>query len=429
MQALKKKSSLKYSRDFCEKVINSIPDAISIIDVKNFRIIDVNQGFMDQLALKKKHIIGKHCYDVTHHLKKPCMPADKPCPLINSLMTGRQVLFEHVHCRADGRKVFVEVSASPIKNEKGEVTHVIHVARNIGSRKQLEEDMIKLKKAVDYSGEAIFLTDRKGIITFINPEFTRLYGWQTEEVVGKITPRILKSGKMKPLDYEAFWKKILSRQVARGEFVNKTKDGRFLNIDGSANPVIDNEGKIVGFLAIQRNITERKKAEARLDYLAYHDVLTGLLNRLLFNDHLGQALTRGYRYKKMVAVMLLDLDHFKNVNDSLGHTIGDLLLKSVANRLKGYVRRMDSVARLGGDEFGFVIPEITNVHGASAVAKKILSSFSKPFAVDGREIHITASIGISLYPANGENVEELVKNADIAMYRAKEAGRNNCKFY
>ena len=420
---------LKYPSEFRDSIINNIKDSVSIIDVRNFKIVSVNRAFLDELGLDENEVIGKSCYKVIHRKNSPCATTDHPCPLLTTLKTGQHAIFEHIHCHKNGKMINMEVSATPIKDEKGEISYVVHVARNITEHKRIEEELIKLKKAVETSGEAIFLTDREGIITYVNPEFTRLYGYSAEEVIGKTTPRILKSGTMQPRDYENFWKTILNKQIVRGEFVNKAKDGRVLNIDGSANPVFDNNGNIIGFLAIQRDISDRKKAEQHLDYLAYHDALTGLPNRSLFYDRLRQAVAQANRYKRIVAVMLLDLDKFKEINDTLGHNIGDLLLQAIAKRLTSYLRKVDTVSRFGGDEFAFIITEIIHVQGAERVTSKILASFFQPFTIDGHEISIGASLGVSLYPDHGDNVDELVKKADSAMYHAKDQGRNNFQFF
>ncbi len=422
-------TELEYKKEFGDSIINSIKDAVSIIDVHNFKIVSVNRAFLDELGLEENEVIGKPCYKVIHRKNSPCSAEDHPCPLLSTFKTDKHAVFEHIHCHRNGKMINMEVSASPLRDEKGEISYVIHVARNITEHKRTEEELIKLKKAVETSGEAIFLTDREGIITYINPEFTRLYGYGAEEIIGKTTPRILKSGTMKPRDYKNFWKTILNKQIVRGEFVNKAKDGRLLPIDGSANPIFDNNGIIIGFLAIQRDISDRKKVEQHLDYLAYHDSLTELPNRLLFNDRLSQAVAQANRYKRIVAVMLLDLDGFKEINDTLGHNSGDLLLQAVAKRLISYLRKVDTVSRFGGDEFAFIISEIISVQGAERVASKILASFSHPFMINGRELNIRASLGVSLYPDHGDNVEDLVKNADIALYHAKDQGRNNYQFF
>ena len=185
----------------------------------------------------------------------------------------------------------------------------------------------------------------------------------------------------------------------------------------------------VGMWAIVRDITERKKLEDAIKYQAYHDALTDLPNRTLFIDHLNLELAQSRRNRKMLATMFLDLDRFKIINDTLGHTTGDLLLREVAKRLKTCVRESDTVARIGGDEFNVLLADMAHAEHAATIAEKIISVFKEPFEIGGIELHVTTSIGISLYPGDGENAETLLKNADTAMYSAKEAGRNNYQFY
>jgi diguanylate cyclase (GGDEF)-like protein/PAS domain S-box-containing protein len=410
-------------------ILDSIHDSICVIEVKTKKIVAANRAFYRTLGYKKNEVIGRHCYEVTHRHKHVCSGPGDPCPLVRTVRAGLPSVFEHLHIRKNGRRIFMEVSASPIRDDKGRVQYVIHISRDITDRKTNESELRKFKTAVESSGEAIFLTDRDGVFTFVNPEFTRLYGFSPAEVLGKRTPRILKSGKMKKENYVKFWKRIIDRRVIKGEVINKTKDGRFLEIESTVSPVLDRQGDINGFLAIQRDITHRKQDEKRLNYLAYHDILTDLPNRLLFNDRFNQSLARASRYKTIFAVMLMDLDRFKEVNDRYGHRIGDQLLKMVAHRLQRKIRGTDTVARLWGDEFGIIVGDMRKEIEAGRIARKILSTVVLPYIIEGHELGITASIGISLYPEHGDDIESLLKNADQAMYRAKDKGRNKFEIF
>jgi len=180
---------------------------------------------------------------------------------------------------------------------------------------------------------------------------------------------------------------------------------------------------------ISKDITERKRTEQQLAFMATHDPLTGLPNRMLFNDRLTVALAYAQRNRQKLTVMLLDLDSFKQINDTLGHSVGDQLLRAVGDRLKGSLRKTDTVARMGGDEFLLLLPQIARAEDAATVAQHIMKTFQAPFSLEGRELCITASIGIAIYPDDGEDVDTLLRNADKAMYRAKQKGRNNYQRY
>jgi diguanylate cyclase (GGDEF)-like protein len=217
--------------------------------------------------------------------------------------------------------------------------------------------------------------------------------------------------------------------VRNEEYTLLREDGtRFIG-ELSAALISDAHGKPKAFVATTRDITKRKRAEEKLAYMATHDALTDLPNRMLFNDRLVLALAHAHRNRQKLAVMLLDLDHFKDVNDTLGHSVGDRLLQAVGERLTSLLRRSDTIARMGGDEFMLILPEVSRVEGTAKVAEKILEAFRKPFVFDGHALQITTSIGIAIYPNDGEDADTLVKNADIAMYRVKARGRDNYQRY
>jgi diguanylate cyclase (GGDEF)-like protein len=207
------------------------------------------------------------------------------------------------------------------------------------------------------------------------------------------------------------------------------KDGSPRVVEASVSLIRDAKGKKTGFRGVLRDITERKHAEEELQYTATHDDLTGLPNRTLFNDRLTLALTQAHRNNKKLGVMLLDLDYFKDVNDTMGHSMGDQLLRVVGNRLTELLRKGDTVARVGGDEFLLLLSEIGGIEDAHTIAQKVLEAFRKSFVFDDHEIMITTSIGIAIYPADGGDADTLTKHADVAMYRAKDKGRDNFQRY
>lgn len=275
---------------------------------------------------------------------------------------------------------------------------------------------------------AVFITDCGGHIKWVNNAFTRLSGYTAEEVYGK-TPRLFKSGKHDNPFYRQVWQTLLAGEVWRGEVVNRRKDGGLYTVSQTITPLLDTHGKVCHFVAIHEDITAKKEVEERIVYMANYDTLTNLPNRTMFLDHLELELAHAHRNKQMVAVMFLDLDRFKIINDTLGHTFGDQLLKAAAERLRGCVREGDTVSRLGGDEFTFIISDITNPQDVVLIAQKILNVMSRSFLVEGYEVHVTPSIGIALYPTDATDADSLIKKADTAMYHAKEQGRNTFKFY
>lgn len=293
---------------------------------------------------------------------------------------------------------------------------------------ELSKETYKLSHAVEHSPSSVIITDSKGNIEYVNPKFTQITGYILEEVVGK-NPSILKSGKTPPEEYKRLWKIITTGGEWRGEFCNKKKNGELYWESVSISSIKNSAGAITHFISVCEDITERKRADETIQQMAYYDTLTALPNRTLFNDRLTMELAHAHRNKQMLALLFLDLDRFKVVNDTLGHTMGDQLLKEVAERLKNCVREEDTIARMGGDEFTLILPGIVHVDDVTKVASKILESVKKPLMLDDYELNITISIGITIYPNDGEDAEILLRNADIAMYRAKEKGRDNYQYY
>lgn len=279
------------------------------------------------------------------------------------------------------------------------------------------------------SSEGIIITARDGRILQVNPAFTEVTGYRRDEVIGR-NPRIFASGRQDASFYRTLWHSVLTEGQWQGEIWNRRKNGEvypeWLSIFSIRAP----SGQIEYFVATFFDITERKRAEDKIIHQAYHDALTNLPNRVLFKDRLEQSLAFARRMQhKKVALLFIDLDRFKLVNDSLGHAAGDQLLQQVAQRLRDVGRQTDTLARLGGDEFTILLPDVDHVEEAMIVAEKVLAALKQPFVVGDRDIFISASIGISLYPDDGVDVEVLMKHADTAMYRVKKQGRNGFHLY
>ncbi|OHB95423.1 MAG: hypothetical protein A3I59_04865 [Planctomycetes bacterium RIFCSPLOWO2_02_FULL_50_16] len=298
----------------------------------------------------------------------------------------------------------------------------------ITERERREVELRKLSLVAEQSPATIVITDKEGNIEYVNHKFTELTGYSPEEVIGE-NPRILKSGKTPSEEYKRLWETITSGGIWRGELCNKKKNGELYWESVSISPIKDSKNIITHFIAIKEDITERKQAEERIRQLAYYDPLTGLPNRVLYNDRLSLALAHAQRTGEALAVLFIDLDRFKDINDTLGHSIGDQLLKAVAERLTDSLRKEDTATRQGGDEFTLLLPGMTQAEDAARVAQKILEAVRKPLTLGGHELNITTSIGIALYPTDGKDGETLLKNVDTAMYHAKELGRNNYQFF
>lgn len=276
--------------------------------------------------------------------------------------------------------------------------------------------------------EGIMVTDRHAKIERVNQAFTRLTGYTEDEVIGR-NPGLLSSGRQTPDFYKQLWHSLTTDGHWQGEIWNRRKTGELFLEYLTITSIRDSEGEISHYAAIFSDITQRRQAEERLGYLATHDVLTNLANRMLFEERLTHAIVHAKRLGRKVAVMYLDLDRFKLVNDTLGHNAGDEVLKMVAERIVANVRANDTVARMGGDEFALVLEEVDDVRDVGRVARKLLDEVGRAIDIVDRQIFVTPSIGISIYPDDGTEAEDLILLADQAMYGAKNRGRNVFQFF
>jgi diguanylate cyclase (GGDEF)-like protein/PAS domain S-box-containing protein len=285
-----------------------------------------------------------------------------------------------------------------------------------------------LAKAFECSNEAIMIADADNRIIEVNPAFVRMTGFRADEVIGR-NPRLLASGRTPHEIYEGMWQALASGSSWQGEIWDRRADGSVYPKWLTISVVTGADGRVENYIASFADITERKTAAEQIFHLAHHDALTGLVNRVALEAQLQSTLASARRDGLQTAVMLIDMDNFKQVNDSLGHHVGDLLLVEIAKRLRECVRASDVVARLGGDEFVVVVLDIDKAMSASAIASKIQRSLADSYFVGTHTLYSTPSIGISLFPSDGEDAETLIRNADSAMYHAKAHGRNNFKFF
>jgi diguanylate cyclase (GGDEF)-like protein/PAS domain S-box-containing protein len=274
---------------------------------------------------------------------------------------------------------------------------------------------------------AIYARDRNGLVTVWNEEAQRMFGWSAEEILGKLLPSVPEDGRA---ESENLRRRILSgERVVQAELRRQRRDGSALEISSTLSPLRNASGEIYGFLAIAVDITERKAAQQRIEFLAHHDALTRLPNRLLVQDRFQQAIAQAQRGLNQVALVFLDLDNFKSINDSLGHLVGDALLKEIAARLGECVRNTDTISRQGGDEFLILLCDLPDGDAIAPIVAKVQERLQQAFAIGENELFTSASIGVSVYPQDGENFDILLKKADLAMYKAKDAGRNACRFF
>jgi diguanylate cyclase (GGDEF)-like protein/PAS domain S-box-containing protein len=334
--------------------------------------------------------------------------------------------FETRHTRKDGSVIDVELStnATRINNRK----LVFAVSRDITERKRTENSLKLAAMVYQNSREAMMVTDSGGRLVAINPTFTRVTGYEIEEVVGT-KPPMLHGGEQPPEFYVALWTQLHKNGHWNGETVGRRKDGSLYPVWLSINAVYDGKGAIQSWVAQFSDITDKKDAEQLIWRQANFDHLTGLPNRRMFLDRLGEEIKKSKRSGAPMALLFLDLDHFKLVNDSLGHDMGDLLLRQAAERLRECVRESDTIARLGGDEFTLILTNLSDSDRVGAIAQKILWKLADPFTLGNEQAYVAGSIGITLYPADATDAEGLLKNADQAMYGSKKAGRGRYQYF
>jgi diguanylate cyclase (GGDEF)-like protein/PAS domain S-box-containing protein len=427
-------NKLREQGAYIELLLNSTAEAIYGVDTKGICTF-ANPACLHMLGYEREEdLVGQQIHKLIHHTYPDgrAYPMEE-CAIRLTTLEGQDCHNDHeVHWRSDGSSFPVEYWSHPIHKD-GNLIGAVVTFFDISERKRNEQALLRFRAALDSSVDAIYLIDTQQM-KFVDANRA---GW---EVVGYSRDELLQLG---PFDLAAeHSRKAMTHEIelllnapsgnAVIETVHHRKNGTSFPVEISLQTLSTQSGDGQNahlLVALARDITEHKQNEAELNRLAYYDILTGLPNRLLFNDRLHQAAVDAKRRGRFVALILLDIDRFKVVNDTMGHVAGDLLLQEMANRLKNSVREGDTIARLGGDEFALVFADIAEVQDVAQLAQNLLSRLSVPMEIDGREVFSSASIGITLYPADTDDVDTLVKFADSAMYHAKEQGRNNYQFY
>lgn len=316
-----------------------------------------------------------------------------------------------------------------VEKRTTELQAINHSLENeIKTRLKAEEQLHLSAEIIENSREGIIVTDAGGMIMSVNPAFTEITQFSSKEAVGK-NISILRSEKHNEAFFAQMWKSLKENGHWQGEIWNRRKNGDLYPQFTSMSAIVGTDGEVRQYTGLFQDITEAKKHQAEVNRKAYHDQLTGLPNRFMLQDRLSHAIAIKYRDGKKLALLFIDLDGFKEVNDNFGHDAGDALLKNVAGKLLNVMRSEDTVSRLGGDEFIILVEDVRDLENLKIVAQKAISSIREPFHFRGQEIIIGASMGISIFPSDGLDIESLIKKADLAMYDAKKNGKNNFRFY
>jgi len=409
------------SQNVLHVFIESAPAAIAMFDL-DMRYMVVSRRWLDEFQLTGRDIVGCTHYEVFPEL------SDEWKLIHRRAMAGETITAAaEPFPRSDGSVQWLRWEVRPWYHQTGSIGGVVQFTEDISNLRHAEDQLRVTSRIFDQAGEAIMIADPDSIIRSVNAAFCKITGYSAEEAIGQATT-LLKSGRQSAAFYQDMWQSLHSAGYWQGEIWNRRKSGEVYPQWLTINRVDDDQGKITHYIGVFSDITQLKESQQKIEFLATHDTLTGLPNRALFNDRLNFALLQMHRHQKRLALMFIDLDNFKSINDTLGHAYGDQLLQQVAIRLSSALRDVDTVARLGGDEFTAILTDCS-VETANHVALRVIEHLAAPYDLQGRSLYVSASAGVAFYPEDGGTASELTKSADAAMYRAKEQGRNRVEFF
>ncbi len=417
---------LEENHRFLDRISDNIGEGVIATD-KSGRIVFANREALRLIGWTRQDLLGRSLHETCHADGHGGRPATGDCPVPHALEAGRISRRDDVwFARRNGTVFPVALVDVPI-HEPGELGAVT-VFRDMTDTRERERDLRLAASVFDNSPYGITITDADAVILRVNRSFCEITGYSAAEVVGK-NPRVLKSGAQESTFYRDMWRTLHESGQWKGELRNRRKNGdifpEWLNIRAVRNE----QGEVTHYVGIFQDLSEHKEAQRRLEYLSNYDTLTALPNRVLFQDRLQRAIAHSHRSGRLLALIFLGLDRFQVINDSLGHAAGDALLQAVARRLEVQLREADTVSRIGGDQFAVLLEGMPSVTDVAAKARELLGAFEMPFVIDGHEVFCTISIGITLCPLDAGEPGALQRNADTALFRAKDMGRNNIQFY
>lgn len=406
-------------------ILNNIPMGIAFVDAER-RFIRINQKMEEVFGYSEQELLGESTYKIYADQEGWNFIGNIVYP---KLQKGETYHAEQLMRRKDGSSFWCRLlgrAVNPENMRQGALWNI----EDITAKRQTEEKLQLAAAVFETSSEAIFVTDaqKRNTIIMVNPAFTEITGYEAHEVLGK-HPSLLTSSAHYDDPVHDMHFSLHEKGKWQGELMNCRKDKTQYPIWISISAIKNSEGEVTQYVSIFSDISERKKAEAALQHRVYHDELTTLPNRSFFLKRLEEYIAVSQKNKTQLALFFVDLDRFKWVNDNFGHDVGNLLLVAVAQRLKQCIRSSDVVSRLSGDEFTLILPNLLHTSIVKVIAERVVDSLSAPFHLSGHVLSISASVGIAIYPQDGDDIQTLLKHADIAMYNAKGAGRNNYQFY
>jgi diguanylate cyclase (GGDEF)-like protein/PAS domain S-box-containing protein len=421
---------------FVNRILDTMEDLMFFFDKKG-RIRRVNMAVERELGFTEAELAASCIDDLLPAADRqyladrlPMLPWPVHSVLMETIRLDSYYSGEHrlLSKHLDNTQAVYWLKSSALYSEQGKLEGAVITALNITELKVREMRLRLSSKVFDNCSEAIFITDQQGNIQEVNDAFCEITGYERSEVIGQNT-RLLKSNMHEQAFYTRMWQALLEQGAWRGEIWDRRKNGELCPMLASIDAVYDEQGRLTHYVAVCTDISQQKQTEQKLQQLAYYDVLTLLPNRVLFKDRLEHDIRVAQRNRARLAVFFLDLDHFKNVNDTLGHWVGDYLLKIIANRIQSCLRDLDTVSRLGGDEFTIVLTGLAGIADATELAQRVIDEVQKPIEIADHVIYVGASIGIAVFPDDGDDFYTLTKHADTAMYAAKAKGRGQFQYF